>query len=243
MALPAFENPNAPEHIPENAELKPKNEVVDAFREAIDHHFVRYQGFYDRTNAAMRQYRLSHVELVSRIYTALMVIMGDRIEEVRVAAYELQDLIDAKIEEVGVTDCVLDVYNARNENSARVGLNIQACATYANTTMSGLLSNIFYPTFAQVQTETSQIPISVIDVLSRGNVLEDEQEILQYLEDRYAVYELQWLNMVSVLLSWDTSRFETEGLFLNDQTSICILDGTWEFLLTNSRLEGEIQDC
>lgn len=186
LALPAIENPNAPEHIPENAEVKPKNEVVDAFREAIDHHFVRYQGFYDRTNAAMRQYRLAHVELVSRIYTELMVIMGDRIEEVRVAAYFLQDMIDAKIEEVGVTDCVLDVYNQRNENSYRVGLSIQACATYANTTLSGeiiitfnywqnysiialgLLTNIFYPTFAQVQVETSQIPISVIDVLSRG---------------------------------------------------------------------------
>lgn len=81
--MPTIENPNSPDH----AEAKPKNETVDAFSEAIDHHFVRYQGFYDRTNVAMRKYRLAHVELVSRMYTALMVMMGDIIEEVRVAAF------------------------------------------------------------------------------------------------------------------------------------------------------------
>lgn len=234
--MPVFEDPSKPEHMP-------RNEVVDAFREEIMRQFARYQHFYEQTNAAMRQYRIRHVNLVSEIYNGLMVAMGDRIEEVRQAAYELQDLIDAKIEEVGMNDCVLDVMNTRNTNSGRVGQNIQGCALYANTTLTGMLTNIFYPTFAAIQTETSSIPISVIDVLSRGNVLEDEEAIIQYMNDRYQVYELQWLGAVSQLLRWDTSRFNVEGLFLTDQTEVCMGDAIWEFLLTNSLLEGQIQEC
>jgi hypothetical protein len=248
LALPAFEDMNMPEHISTAEDMNmpehmPKNEVVDAFREEINRQFARYQHFYDQTNAAMRTYRIRHVALVSEIYNGLMVAMGDRIEEVRMAAYELQDLIDARIEEVGMNDCVIDVMTRRNSNSGRVGTNIQACALYANTTLTGMLANTFYPTFAAVQTETSGIPISVIDVLSRGNVLQDEAAIIQYMNDRYEVYELQWLGAVSQLLRWETSRFNVEGLFLTDQTEICMADAIWEFLLTNSLLEGQIQEC
>lgn len=224
--------------------VKPKNEVVDAFREEIDRQFARYQNFYTQTNAAMSSYRILHVELVSRIYNGLMIVFGDGIEEVRVAAYELNDMIDAKYEELGVINtCLAGIMDARNQNSAAVGATIQGCALYANTTLAGLLTNTFYPTFAIIQDETSSIPISVIDVLSKGNVLEDELAIIEYLNDRFAVYELQWLNMVSQLLRWETNRFENEGLFLADQTAICMADGTWQYLLTNSRLEGEIAAC
>lgn len=248
--MPAtFENMNAPEHVPatyenmDEPEHKPRNPIVEAFREEINRWFARYLTFYDRTNAAMRQYRLLHVELISEIYNGLMVAFGDRIEEVRVAAYELQDLIDAKIEEIGMTQCVLDVLERRNANSYNVGVLINGCALYANTTLTDMLFNQFYPTFAAIQTETSTIPISVIDVLSRGNVLEDEEAILRYLEDRYNVIELQWLGGVSQLLRWETSRFNVEGLFLTDQTEICMGDATWQFLLTNSLIEGDIQQC
>ena len=241
MAMPTIEeNPNAPEHLPP----KPKNDVVDAFREEIDRQFVRYQSFYDRTNAAMRGYRLDHVELVSNVYNSLMPVFGDRIEEVRVAAYELNDLIDDRYQELGTgNQCLYDIMDARNTNNGAVSERIQACALYANTTLAALLTNTFYPTFAAVQAETSTIPISVIDILSRGNVLEDEDAIIDYLNDRYHVFELQWLNIVSQLLRWETSRFETEGLFLVDQTDICMGDATWEYLLTNSRLEGEVGEC
>lgn len=234
--MPMVEDPSKPEHMP-------RNEVVDAFREEINRQFARYQHFYDQTNAAMRQYRIRHVTLVSEIYNGLMVALGDRIEEVRMAAYELQDLIDARIEEVGMNDCVIDVMERRNANSGRVGTNIQGCALYANTTLTNMLRDTFYPTFAAIQEETSGIPISVIDVLSRGNVLEDEAAIIQYMDDRYQVYELQWLGAVSQLLRWETSRFNVEGLFLTDQTEICMGEAIWEFLLTNSLLEGQIQEC
>lgn len=234
------ENLNALEHLPP----KPKNEIVDAFREEIDRQFVRYQSFYDRTNAAMRGYRLDHVELVSTVYNALMVAFGERIEEVRQAAYELNDIIEDRIGQIGsINSCLGGIIDTRNENSAAASGRIQACAVYANTTLAGLLTNTFYPTFAAVQAETSTIPISVIDILARGNVLEDEDAIIDYLNSRYHVLELQWINMVSQLLRWETARFQTEGLFLVDQTEICMGEATWEYLLTNSRLEGEVGYC
>lgn len=192
----------------------------------------------------MRQYRLGHVELVSTIYQGLMVAFGDRIEEVRVAAYELDDMIEERRQSIGsINPCLQDVMDARDANSASVGTLINGCAVYANTTLAGLLRDVFYPAFHAIQTQTSTVPISVIDVLARGNVLEDEQAIIQYLADRYQAYEMQWLASVSQLLRWESSRFNTEGLFLTDQTEICMADATWQYLLTNSRLEGEVQTC
>lgn len=239
LALPTSDNLKAP-----SVEVKPRNEQVDAFREEINRQFARFQTLYDVTNAAMRQYRLLHVDLVSRIYVALMTILGDEIEGVRQMAYDLDDMINARYEELGeMTECLLGVVVARNENSARVGNSIQECAIVANTTLSGLLRDVFYPTFAQIQTEASIVPISVIDILSRGNVLEDEGDILQYMDDRYAVFDLQWLGLVSQMLRWETNRFENEGLFLNSDMEICMADATYEFYLTNSRLEGEVLQC
>jgi len=231
------EDSNLPEHIP-------RNDIVDAFRDQIDMWFGRYQTFYDRTNAAMREYRLIHVQLVSRIYNLLMVVFGDRIEEVRQVSYDLIDMVNARGAELGgLNACLNNILSQAGANSASVGGNIQACALTSNTTLTGLLTNTFYPVFAQVQTETSTIPISVIDVLSRGNVLEDEQAILQYLENRYEVIQLQWMSWVSQLLRWETNRFENDGLFLVDDMEICMGDATWQFLLTNSLLEGQVQDC
>lgn len=234
--MPTIEDMAKPEHIP-------KNDVVNAFRDEIDRQFVRYQRLYDVTNAEMRNYRLAHVELISEIYFALMESFGNRIEEVRIASYEMDYLLNNRIEEIGETQCIRDVIQARAANSEQVGVRFQNCAIYANTTLTNLLNNVFYPTFAQVQTETSVIPISVIDVLARGNVLEDEQAIIEYLNDRFNVLEFQWLSLVSQVLRWETNRFRNDGLFLNDQTEICMTDAAWDYLLTNSRLEGEVQFC
>lgn len=235
--MPTSEDMTAPEHVP-------KNEQVDAFRAEVERQFARFQTFYDVTNAAMSQYRLNHVALVSEIYNALMLILGSSIDEVRTAAYELDDIINTRYEEVGfLNECLLDVIQSRNQNSVNVGTNIQGCTIHANTTLTALLTDVFYPTFAQIQRETSVVPISVIDVLSRGNVLEDEDAIIQYLNDRYEVMDLQWLGLVSQMLRWETARFQNEGLFLNDDTLICMANATWEFLLTNSRLEGDALQC
>lgn len=226
------------------SEPAPKNEIVNAFREEIDRFFVRYQSRYADANERLKRYRITHVELVSEIYNGLMVVMGDRIEEVRQAAYELTDLIDAKREDLGrINECLQGIINTRNANSASVGFNIQRCAMSANETLSANLNNIFYPTFSNIQSEASIIPISVIDVLARGNVLEDEQAILVFLEERYQALELQWFASVTTLLSWETNRFRNEGLFLRSDMLICMGDATAQFLLVNSRLEGEVQEC
>lgn len=227
------------EHIP-----KPKNEQVDAFREEIDRWFVKYQTFYDRSNAAMREYRLAHVDLVTRIYQEMMTVFGTDIEAVRQAAYELNDLIEDRRNQIGeVNDCLREIIDARTENSARVGSTIQQCAIFANRTLSGMLTNTFYPTFAEIQTSISTVPISVIDVLSRGNVLEDEDAILEYLRARYEVIELQWLGAVSQLLRWETNRFDVDGEFLVDEMLECMASAVIEYLLVNSRLEGEVHNC
>lgn len=255
--LPVFEDMSKSEFMPEDSNLSefmpedsnlpehiPRNEVVDAFREEIDMWFVRYQTFYDRTNAAMRSYRLQHVELVSRIYNALMVVFGDEIEQVRMMTYDLIDMINARAGVVGgMNECLNGIMAQSGVYSQDVGGRIQACALRSNTTLSDLLTNTFYPTFAAIQTETSTIPISVIDILSRGNVLEDEEAILQYLQDRYTVIELQWLGGVSQLLRWETNRFENDGLFLVDEMAICMANATFQFLLNMSFLEGTVQDC
>lgn len=205
--------------------------------------FTRYWTFYEQTTEVMNQYRLLHVRLISEVYNLMMIALGDRIEEVRAAVFELDGLIDDRRAQIGNTACVQGVVEARDANNARVGANINACATYGNVTMSRYLTQTFYPTFAIIQDQTSIIPISVIDILARGNVLQDEQEILQYMADRYQAFEMQWLAAVSQLLRWESQRFDVEARFLADQTTICMADGTWEFMLTNSRLEGEIQFC
>jgi hypothetical protein len=226
------------------SEHAPQNEVVEAFREEINYWFYKFNELYGITVSYMRFYRLDHVELISEIYNGLMTVKGDRIEEVRQAAYELDDLIDAKREELGrINECLQGVINTRNSNSASVGTSIQRCALTANQTLSQNLEEIFYPTFSRIQEEAAIIPISVIDVLSRGNVLEDEQEVLVFLEERYNALTFQWLSSVSALLTWESNRFRNEGLFLRSDMEICMGDATWEYLLVNSRLEGEVQEC
>jgi hypothetical protein len=225
-------------------EHESKNQVVEDFRKAIDECFERFLNFYNETTESLKSYRLKHVELVSEIYNGLLTVKGDRIEEVRQAAYELNDLIDEKREELGrINECLQGVINTHRSNSEMVGIRIQRCALIANQTLSRNLEDIFYPTFAQIQQQTSTIPISVIDILSSANVLQDEQEILVFMEERHRVMVTQWLSTVSVFLTWETNRFRNEGLFLRSDMEICMGGATWEYLLVNSRLEGEVQEC
>lgn len=186
---------------------------------------------------------MNHVELVSEIFNELMIALGSQIEDIRQVTSELDALIDDRRAQIGDTACVQGVVNQRNANSDAVGISIQNCVIYANTTLHELLVTSFYPTFIIIQDQTTTIPLSVIDILSRGNVLEDEQEILQYMDDRYRAIEMQWFTAVSQLFRWETSRFNVEGRFLADQTSICMLNAALPFMLTNSRLEGEIRQC
>lgn len=183
------------------------------------------------------------MQLISEIFTELMNALGDQIENIRQVTAELDALIEERRAQVGNNACVQRVVTERNANSDAVGRSVQSCILYSNTTLHGLLLDSFYPTFNVVQNQTSTIPISVVEVLSLGNVLEDESEILQYLDDRYRAIEMQWFGAVSQLLRWESSRFNVEGRFLADQTSICMLEAALPFMLTNSRLEGEVLQC
>lgn len=246
--MPAFENQNAPEHIPNEEhglEHIPKSEIVDAFRTNIEIWFVRYQNFYDRSNAAMRSYRFAHVDLITSIYNNLMTVFGEDIEAIRQSAYELMDLIETRTTDLGGTPnaCLEEVITEHAASSRSVGSAVQVCAIYSNVTLANLLRNVFYPTFADIQTTISTVPVAVIDVLSRGNVLQDEEAIIEFLAARYEVIELQWLGAVSQLLRWETNRFEVDGSFLVDEMTQCMTTSILTFITTNARLEGVVRGC
>jgi len=234
-----IEDESKPEHLPQA-----RNEQVEAFRAEIEEWFVRYQTFYDRTNAEMRNYRLAHVDLVSSIYVSLMNVFGVDIEGVRVASNDIQALLEERREQIGGTNaCIEGIDGRRGAASFAVNALINRCAAAANATLSTLLTNNFYPTFAEIQTQVSRVPIIVIDTLSRGNVLADETEIIEYLRLRFEVLELQWLNQVSQFLRWETNRFQVDGEFVTDETAECMAEGVITFMLTIITLEAELQDC
>lgn len=97
------------------------------------------------------------------------------------------------------------------QNSNTMGLAFNACAVRANNTMATALTDVFYPTFQDIQNSVSPVPLLTINALSRGNVFDDNQEILDYLQSQYDVMVMQWLGAVSQLFRWDTTRFSVEG--------------------------------
>lgn len=247
MALPTFEDMSKSEFMPEDPSLpehKPYNEVVDRFRADIDYWFVRFQNFYDRNNAALQTYRLGHVELVTNVYNRLNRIFGEDIQSIGELGIEIEELIDSRAEELGgINDCLTAV---RNDNVAaieRMSAALRQCAVSANQTMEQNLREVFYLEFAAIQDIVSTVPNSVIDVLSRGNVLGDEQEIIQFLRARYEVYDLQWLGGVSTLLGWESNRFFNEGLFLVDETLLCMADVLINHIIASAPLYTRARAC
>lgn len=222
----------------------PKNEIVEQFRYDIFYWFQRFQNFYDRANAATRGYRLDYVALVTRVYTSLVSVLGDDIEGVRQLTYEYFEIIQERSAELGPNNaCLTRVATQHGEISLAISSHIRSCALYANTTMAGLLENTFYPTFANIKDILATVPVATIDVLSRGNVLQDERAMIEYLRARYEIIELQWLGAVSQLLRWEANRFEVDGLFLVDQTTLCLADALIEFIIDMARLQTEVRAC
>ena len=206
--------------------------------------FNRFNAFYTRANTATRDYRFDHVDLITRVYTQIITVMGEDIESVRQAAYDLIEMIQERSAVLGDDNaCILGVVNSFDENSASIGAHIQSCALYANTTMSGLLTTTFYPTFVDIKDILATVPVAVVDALSRGNVLQDEQAIIEMLRARYEIIEFQWLRAVSQLLRWETNRFEIDGLFLVDETTICMAHAAVDYILNIAQLESQIIAC
>lgn len=232
--MPAQEDMTKPEHI----------QVASSFREEIHRRFAQFYNFYLQTDEVLRRFRLLHVDAVTKVYNDLMEVMGDRLEEVRRAYYDLNVLVDAKQVERGRIDfCLRSVMDARKSISATVGSNIQLCAATANSTLAGMLRNTFYPTFHNIQEETNVIPVTVIDALSRGNVAQDEQAILRGLDERYRTLEFPWVSSVSQTLTWETSRFRNDGRSLSSDTERCMDVATSQFIIINSKLQEDIKKC
>lgn len=224
--------------------VDPKNERVEQFRRDLDGQFVRYQTFYDRSNAAMRNYRFAHVDLVTMVYNRMMTVFGEDINAIVELNNEFLELIANRTEEVGENNtCLQGVVDLHDALHVRVGSDIQACAIFANTTMEGMLRNVFYPTFAEIQNTISTTPNAVIDALSRGNVLEDEEEILEFLRARFEVLELQWLSAVSQLLRWESNRFEVDALFLVDEMTLCVARPVVDYIITVATLQTQARAC
>jgi len=248
LALPTFEDPNAPEHMPLNEdsglEHMPTNEVVNQFRYDIFYWFQRFALFYERANVATSRYRFAHVELVTRVYNQLLTVMGDDIHSIRASSADVRGLLEERRVELGESnECVEAVATDFNANSETSGRAIQACSVYANTTLTRLLEDTFYPAFVDIKNLLATVPVAVVDVLSRGNVLQDEAAMIEYLRGQYQIVEFQWLSAVSQLLRWETNRYETDALFLVDETTMCMAFASLSAVMVNSQLEVRLRAC
>lgn len=218
-------------------------EVVEQFRTDIEYWFVRFQNFYDRSNAAMRNYRLAHVALIADLYQSLMFVFGDDIHGVIEMTRETQEIIDRVQGEGNPNACLTGVIGELETLNVRVGAGINACAIRANQTFSDNLRNLFYPAFVEIQATISPIPNSVTDALSRGNVLEDETAIIAFLRARYESNEFQFVNAVSQLLRWETSRFENESLWIIDEMTVCNALALIQFIVDVIPLQTRAAAC
>lgn len=250
MALPAAPHENVQASVQKLVREKkarrvlPKSEIVEQFRIDLDYWFYRYQSFYSRSNAALSHYRFAHVALTTRVFNEMKTVFGNDIAAIRSVSADLRDLIEDRRGVIGENNaCLNGVADSHAESSARIGATIQECASVANTTMSGLLTNVFYPAFSNIQQLISTVPTAVIDVLSRGNVLEDEQAIIEYLRAGYSVIDFQWLTATSQLLRWETNRFEVDGMFLVDEMRICMAMGALDFITEISALDTQAVAC
>jgi hypothetical protein len=228
----------------QQAQAQGGSDTVDEFRAAIDYRFTRLQAFYDATNNVMRMYRLAHVELVTEIFNGMMQVFGEDIEYVRISRRYVDGIVAQVLGYLGGTpnDCLNSVTSRLAQNSANFGREFNACAGRANRTMAYALTDIYYPTFQQIQTDVSYVPLLTINALSRGNVFDDNQEILDYLVSQYDVIVMQWLGAVSQLFRWETTRFAVEGNFYNEEMYDCPQDAMYYYSNTNTVLMFEAWD-
>lgn len=171
-----------------------ESETVAAFRAAIHDHFGRFQAFYEATNNEMRNYRMVHVDNIRLNYQRLMNDFGYTIEAIRL----------------------------RSGNQYPANNAINACARQANASLTDALSTYFYPTFALVQERTSNLLLTTIDALRRGNVINDSEEILEYLTLQYNSYRSQWIQTVSKFFRWEKTKVDVTSNFYQEEMNLCL---------------------
>lgn len=127
-------------------------------------------------------------------------------------------------------------------NSQTMGNEMNLCAGRANATTVHSIDDKFYPTFRAIQDSTSTIPLLTLNALARGNVFDDNEDILNYLQSQYDVFVMQWLGSVSQLFRWETNRFLVEGDFYVEEMVDCAQDAIYYYSNANSVLMFEAWD-
>ncbi|KAG5673441.1 hypothetical protein PVAND_003487 [Polypedilum vanderplanki] len=222
----------------------PSNTRVEFFRDEIFYRFGRLQAFYDNLNAEMRRLRLAHVDLVSSTFNEMVRVFGEELDFVRFSAALLDESIETRTAELGASNqCLQGINTERNIRSEEISAAVHACARRANQTMQHQLRDVFYPAFADAQEQASTVPLMVMDALSRGNVLGDEQEIIDYLYSQYNFVTQQWPTGVLQIMTWETNRFRVEGDFYVEEMVDCLVPPVFAYMNHAARLVYETEMC
>jgi hypothetical protein len=221
-----------------------ESNTVAEFRAKIDDKFTRFSAFYDATNNAMTNYRLAHVNEIVEIYYEIMKIFGYDIEYIRESRAYVNTVISDVLQLLGgqPNACLNSVLSRLLANSQTLGREKNNCAQRANRTMTYAINDIYYPTFRSIQDATSEIPLLTLEALARGNVFDDNDDIIDYLQSQYDVLVMQWLGTVSQLFRWETTRFDVEGNFYVEEMVDCATEAIYYYSNANTVLMFEAWD-
>lgn len=184
------------------------------------------------------------MDLTTSIYNRMIQMYGSELDLIRRASVELDEAIEQRIADLGgPNDCIRDAITERNRISETVTRELRVCSIRANQTMESQIQNVFYPIFADIQGQAFDVEVIVMDALSRGNVMVEEQEILDYLLSQYEFYTNLWPKTINQLLQWDQTRFRVEGEFLIEQTVLCVSPPTTRYITSAAILEYRVEMC
>jgi hypothetical protein len=171
----------------------------DDLRERFNNLFTRFQVLYDQSASSMREYRLSHVSLVSETMHLQTSIFAENLDYIRDSFAYLDVVVQDVLSVLGGTPnaCLQEVLDQMAINSGRLGEQIQGCAQRVNRTMTTQLSEVFYPTLADIQSTGSIFLLTTTNGLARGNLFEDAEEIIAYVDSQYQAYRLDYLKIVT----------------------------------------------
>jgi hypothetical protein len=109
--------------------------------------------------------------------------------------------------------------------------------------MQAQLRDVFYPTLSDIQSEVLYLNLIVMNALSRGNVMDEEDDIIDYLSGQYDVYRNHWAGTVITLLGWERARFRVEGEFYVEEMDLCLRNPVLEYMRQAASLEYEAHMC
>ncbi len=118
----------------------------------------------------------------------------------------------------------IEYLRERTGNQFEANMAINQCAQRANATLTDAIRTYFYPTFSIVQSSTSIIPLITLDTLTRGNLFNDADEMLEYVNLQYDAFVLQWLQTVSKFFRWEKEKVDVVGDFYIEEMNLCLCE-------------------